>query len=126
MENKKNILLIVEDDTSLLNILNDKFSKEGFEVIKADTGKEGISEAVEYKPDMILLDIEMPGMDGIEFLKLLREDKWGKTAQVFLLTNNNDPERIADSMKYGAFNYWIKADHKLEDIVEKVKEKIFS
>ena len=126
MENKKKILIveIVEDDVSLSNALSDKFENEHFEVLKAKNGEEGLTVALRERPDIILLDIIMPVMDGITMLHKLREDEWGKKAHVVVLTNVSDMSGIARAIENGAFEYYVKSDTQIENIVESVKKTI--
>src|SRR6185295_10847997 len=86
MEDKKKIL-IVEDELPMLNALSDTFKDEGFIVIQAHDGEEGLESAKETLPDIILVDILMPKMDGMTMLKKLREDENGKNIPVIVLTN---------------------------------------
>lgn len=123
MENKKKILIveIVEDEATLSNALSDKFAHEHFEVLKAKNGAEGLSVALSQHPDLILLDLAMPVMDGITMLKKLRTDDWGKSAHAIILTNASDTEKVAEAMENEVFEYHVKSDTKIEDIVARVK-----
>lgn len=124
-EAKKILLIeIVEDEEPILKILSEKFSREGFETVEAEDGEDGLKKALEHKPDLILLDLLMPRMDGITMLNKLREDAWGKEVPVVVLTNLNDKEKIAAATENKAFDYLIKADWKLDDIVRKVKQRL--
>jgi len=125
MDNDKKIrVLVVEDDTALCYALREKLSGDGFDVLIAKDGEEGLKMAIDEKPDIILLDVIMPKMDGIEMLKRLREDEWGETVPVLVLSNDDDPEHIKDTLKGNASDYLIKSDWTLEDIVKKVKKKL--
>ena len=126
MENKKKILIIeiVEDEAALSNALSDKFTHEHFEVLKAKNGEEGLAIALSQRPDIILLDIIMPVMDGITMLHKLREDEWGKKAYVVILTNVSDMSGIAATLHNGAFEYYVKSDTQIENIVESVKRTL--
>lgn len=115
---------IVEDEEPVLNVLSSRFEKEGFEVIRASDGEEGLKAALEHQPDLILLDLLMPRMDGISMLKKLREDDWGKNVPVIVLTNLNDADKVASATEGGAFDFLVKADWKLEDLVKKVRQKL--
>lgn len=117
-------ILIVEDEESLLKVLADKFKIEGFEVLSAQNGFEGLAMAFKEKPDLILLDIIMPKMDGLSMLKELRKDESGKNIKVIMLTNLSGEENMADAITNGSFEYLIKSDWKIEDLVKRVKEKI--
>lgn len=122
MEKKK--ILIVEDDVALLNVLVEKFTKEGYKVVSAKDGAVGLKTALLERPNIILLDIIMPVMDGMTMLQRLRKDEWGKGAKVLLLTNLNSAEKVVDALDNGVFDYLVKADWSLNDIVEKVNKRL--
>ncbi|MBI5221908.1 MAG: response regulator [Candidatus Magasanikbacteria bacterium] len=123
MENKKTIL-IVEDEVSLLNALRDKLTREGFVTLEAKNGEEGLEVALREHPDLILLDIIMPVMDGMTMLSKLRNDSWGKKVKVIILTNLSDTEKVSAAMAKGTFDYLVKADWKLEEVIVKIKERL--
>jgi DNA-binding response OmpR family regulator len=120
-------ILIVEDDASLLRGLTDKFTRENFLVFFARNGVEGLSSALAHHPDVILLDIVMPQMDGLMMLQTLRtKDEWGKHVPVVFLTNlspDNDKIIARISEDEPAY-YLIKSDFLLSDVVAKVNEAI--
>ncbi len=122
----KNVLVIeeIEDDALLRKVLHDKLVLEGFGVLEANNGEEGLAVALERHPDLILLDILMPKMGGLAMLKKLREDEWGKTARVIILTNYDDVEKIADALGNRVFEYYLKADTPLDELIRKVKENL--
>jgi DNA-binding response OmpR family regulator len=124
MQKNQTIILIVEDNRSLLSALVDKFRMENFNVLFATDGKEGLEMALKNEPDIILLDILMPKMDGMTMLEKLRQtNKMGKEVPVIFLTNvepNN--EMIMKITKYTPAFYLIKSDFKMEEIVDKVRE----
>lgn len=122
MESKKKIL-IVEDETALLNALRDELKREGFLVTGAKNGKEGLEIALREQPNLILLDIIMPVMDGMDMLREIRKDKWGKKVPVIVLTNLSSSEKVADMMDNEVFEYLVKANVKIGDVVAKVKER---
>jgi CheY-like chemotaxis protein len=117
-------ILIVEDEIALINVLSDKLTNEGYDVIKAMDGKEGLRVAISDQPDLILLDINLPVMDGITMLKELRKDEFGKTVEVVMLTNFNEYKLLADALAQGAHDYIVKSDWKLEDIVKLIRDKL--
>lgn len=125
MENKK-IILITEDEKSLRGALHDKLKNEGFDVLEAKDGIEGLSVSLSEHPDLILLDIMMPKMDGMSMLQKLREDTWGKTVPVIILTNlsSADEERNREIVALEPTYYFEKADKSIEEIVEKIKERL--
>lgn len=121
---KKRTILIVEDEPQILQLLFDYLSAVGFYTIKAMDGKEGLKKSLKEKPDLILLDIILPKMDGLTMLKKLRQDKWGKDAKVIILTNLSDGDSVAAALKSGVYDFLVKADWKLADVVKKVKERM--
>jgi DNA-binding response OmpR family regulator len=119
MENSKTILL-VEDDSFVSDIYQTKISKEGFKVISAENGIEAIKKLEESIPDLILLDIVMPYMDGIDVLrKIKKEEKW-KKIPVILLTNLSDKEKIEEALGIGADDYLIKSHFTPSEVISKV------
>lgn len=123
-QTSKKTILVVEDEISLRSALRDKLTREGFAILEAKNGEEGLGVSLREHPDLILLDIVMPVMDGMTMLKKLREDTWGKTAKVIILTNLSESVKVAEVMAQGSFDYLVKSDWKLEDVVKKVKERI--
>jgi len=125
MENTKKIL-VVEDDVPLRNVISNKLEREGFAVLEARNGQEGLETALSTHPELILLDIIMPVMDGMTMLKKLREDSWGADAKVFMLTNLSDTKKVADAVMQGSYDYLVKTDWTLEDIVTRIRERVGS
>jgi DNA-binding response OmpR family regulator len=124
MINKMNKILIIEDEELLRRALTDKFTKENFKVFEASDGKIGLDVALKEHPDLILLDIIMPVMDGMTFLKELRKDDWGANVPVIILTNLSDGEKAEQGASHDVYEYLIKSNYKLEDVVAKVKERL--
>jgi len=118
-------ILVVEDELPMLKALSDKFSLEGFGVLEAKDGEEGLKAAFGKKPDLIILDIFMPVMDGKAMFEKLREDDWGKSVPVIILTNLNPDDKTLDElMKNGPSYYFVKSKWKLEELVAKVKKEL--
>ena len=122
MDNKT--ILVVDDDLSLREILQEKLENENFSVISAINGQEGLEIAKAKHPDLILLDINMPIMDGLEMLKALRKDDWGEDVPVILLTIVREEEKIAEAIEKEACDYIIKSNWDLDKVVEKIKSKL--
>lgn len=122
--NKKS-LLIVEDDIALRKVLNDRLTNDGFVTYEAQNGEEGLAQALAHHPDLIILDIFMPKMDGISMLAKLREaDAWGKHVNVLVLTNSTDAQTIAKVTGYGSIDFLIKSEWSLEALVARIRERI--
>lgn len=117
-------ILIVEDEAPLREALAFKFKAERLSVATAKNGKEGLEIALQNHPKIILLDIIMPIMNGLDMLKNLRKDEWGKSASVILLTNVGSNNEIEQAIGEGVFDYIIKTDWQIEDVVNKVKAKL--
>jgi len=101
-----------------------KFTHEGFEVFQAGDGETGLAIALKEHPDLILLDIIMPKMDGMTLLKKLRTDAWGKKVPVIILTNLSDDRNIAEAMEGGVYDFLVKSSWEADDLVKRVKERL--
>ncbi len=122
-KNKEKIkVLIIEDEEMLVNMYITKFEKEGYQASKAQNGKIGIEQAQSIKPDIILLDIMMPEVDGFMVLKNLKNNPETKDIPVIMLSNLGQEEDIEKGNKLGAVDYLIKADLTPKEVVNKVKE----
>jgi len=114
-------ILIVEDELAYLELLNAQLSKEGYTVITATDGKKGLDMAKNENPDLILLDIRLPVMDGMAMLSLLREE--GIHTKVVILTNlEPDNKIIKGAVKDQPSYYFIKSDIRFNDLIGKIKE----
>jgi len=115
-------ILIVEDDTFLLNIYKTKFEFENFKVSTAENGEVGLAEIRKKHPDLILLDILMPKMDGFAVLEELKKDKSIQNIPVILLTNLGQKDDVQKGLELGAKDYIIKAHFKPSEVLEKVRK----
>lgn len=115
-------LLIVEDEPLIQKVYQTHLEKKGFKVLTANNGKEGLKASKKEQPDLILLDILMPVMDGMTMLEELRKDAWGKSARVLVLTNLSMDEDSKFIKELGAIGFLVKADHTLEDVSDKINE----
>lgn len=116
-------ILIIEDDLAYSKLLNDQLTERSYKIFTAFDGVAGLSKAKKEKPDLILLDIRMPKMDGLTMLKALRKDSRGKKTKTIMLTNLEPDETIVhkvvdDQPAY----YFVKSDTKLEDLIKKIDE----
>ena len=121
MKNSKKIL-IIEDEPDILELLVDKFVSEKFKVLQSTSAEKGIKLALANKPDFILLDIILFKMDGITMLKKLRQNPWGKNVPVIILSNVTDQTKVSEAMRLGVYDYIIKTNLILNDLVKQVKE----
>jgi len=115
-------ILIVEDDKAFLWILKQAFDEAGFNVVFGQDGQEGVKMAQTEHPDLILLDILMPRMNGIETAKEIK--KMGITTPIIFLTNVSDLKQMSKAVEVTSSDYIIKSDVPIDKIVSRVKEKL--
>lgn len=117
-------ILIIENETAIRQILTDKLTRENFIVFQANNGLDGLEKAFAEHPDLITLDLFMPKMNGLEVLKKLHKDAWGKQIPVIILTNISDDPHVLDTIKDKNCEYLIKTNHNLASVVEKIRAKL--
>lgn len=115
-------VLLVEDDAFLLNIYKTKLEMEGYKVTPADNGESGLQQAGLKSPDIILLDVLLPKMDGFTVLEKLKSDPKTVNIPVMMLTNLGQKDDVERGLKGGAVDYLIKAHFKPSEVVEKIKK----
>ena len=114
-------ILIIEDDKFLRELITQKLFKEGYEVSEAVDGEEGLKKLKEEKPDLVLLDLILPGIDGFEVLARTREESTLSSIPVIILSNLGQKEDVEKGLKMGAVDYLIKAHFTPGEIIEKIK-----
>lgn len=119
-------IAIIEDDPTISQMYRMKFESDGFEVRLAANGQIGIEVVEKFQPDIILLDLQMPEMDGTEALKHIRSKDWGETIPVIVLTNLGEEEAPRELKKLGVYSYIVKANLTPRQVVEQVKSAIKS
>lgn len=124
MSEKKYKVAIIEDEPFLASMYTTKFELEGFEVLRASNGEEGLKAIQDGKPDLILLDVIMPKVDGFEVLEKLRANPETATMPVILLTNLGQRTDIEKGLSMGATDYIIKANYTPAQVVAKVKQHL--
>ena len=117
-------ILIVEDEPTLQKTLSIALQQEGYEVKSALDGEIGLKLAKEIKPDLILLDLILPKIDGFEALEELKNNDVTKDIPIIVLTNLESTQEIEKALVMGATTYLVKANYDLKDIIEKIKETI--
>lgn len=121
---KQKILLLVEDDDQIFRVLMKNFEQEGLQVLSAKNGEDGLAICLEKHPNLIVLDIVMPRMDGITMLEKLRQDEWGKNARVLILTNLVDLEKEAAAAKQKVAGFLIKTEWPIDKLMERIKKEL--
>jgi len=124
MSNNRHTILIVEDEDALSGVLKDRFENEGFDVLLAKDGAQGLMLALDKQPDLILLDIIMPKVGGMTMLKKLRTYEKGKDIRVVVMTNVNDSKDVHEALEHGARDYMVKSDWVISDLVESVRKQL--
>lgn len=117
-------ILIIEDEQAVLKVLSEKITKEGFMVLQATDGENGLALALKEHPDLILLDLVLPKIDGLVLLKKLRDDSWGANAPVMILTNLSDNKRVAEAMALGVYEYLVKSSWDIDEVIQKIEGKL--
>jgi len=117
-------ILFIEDESTLQKRIGEFLGKQGYKVISALDGETGFKLAQKEKPDLILLDIILPKLDGFEILKRIKDDKEIQNTPVIILTNLEKSTDIEKSLELGATTYLIKSDQSLEDVLEKIKKAL--
>ena len=116
----KKAILIIEDDKFLRDLMARKLLKEGFDISEAVDGEQGVKEVKEKKPDLILLDLILPGLDGFDVLAKIKEDPVLAEIPVIILSNLGQKDDIERGLKLGAIDYLIKAHFTPGEIIEKI------
>jgi len=117
-------ILIIEDDKFLRELIAQKLIKEGYEASEAVDGEEGLKKIKEVKPDLVLLDLILPGIDGFEVLSKMREESTLSRIPVIILSNLGQKEDVEKGLKFGAVDYLIKAHFTPGEIIEKIKSAL--
>ena len=119
---KKKTIFLVEDDLFLVKAYRIKLQQENFEIWEANDGKEAMKFLEKDPPDLVLLDLMLPGISGFDILAAIRKnDKW-KDVKVIILTNLGQPTDIERGKKFGIIDYIIKADVKINDVIDRIKK----
>jgi len=115
-------IAIIEDDSVINQMYRMKFEADGFDVQVADNGKSGIELVEKYQPDIILLDLQMPEMNGDQALARIRSKDWGKNIPVIILTNLGAEESPKELKDLNIHSYIVKAEFTPSQVVARVKE----
>lgn len=121
---EKSKILIVEDDQFLVKIYQTKLESEGFDIELALDGEEGIKKAAKFMPELILLDLILPKMNGFEVLKKLKSEEKTKNIPVIILSNLGQESDVKQGKELGAADYLVKSDHSINEIIDKIKKEL--
>ncbi|MDD5251165.1 MAG: response regulator [Patescibacteria group bacterium] len=115
-------ILIIEDDAPLSAMVQNRFKRELYETVSALNGSEGLDAARKYRPDIIVLDLLLPVMNGFDVLSALRKDELTRDIPVLVLSNLSRAEDIQRTQMLGANGYLVKTDVSLKYVTEKIKD----
>ena len=121
---KKYKILLVEDDESLSNVYVTRFEAEGFDIRRVGNGEDALATAINYQPDIILLDIMMPKVDGFDVLDILKNTNKTKDLKIIMLSALSQEMDIDKAKKLGADDYLIKSEVTIADVIEKIKKQL--
>lgn len=124
MEVQKKKLLLVEDDVALSNVYRSRLELEGFDIREVHNGEDALSEAVAYKPDLILLDAMMPKISGFDVLDILRNTPETTNIRVIMLTALSQPKDRERAENLGVDDYLVKSQVVIGDVVERIKHHL--
>lgn len=123
-DGKKKTIFLIEDDLFLVKAYRIKLQQENFEIWEANDGKEAMKFLEKDPPDLVLLDLMLPGVSGFDILAAIRKnDKW-KNVKVIILSNLGQPMDIERGKQFGVIDYIIKANVKINDVIDKIKKSI--
>ena len=122
---EKKTVLLVEDDQALRELYATALIKAGFDIKMAENGEQGAMVALAQHPDLILLDIDMPIMNGHEAAQRIRQDSWGKDARIIFLTNHSDAQNVAHAIMQKPEDYIVKANVPIKDMINQVRIAIY-
>jgi len=117
-------LAIIEDDQVISQMYRMKFEADGFDVQLANNGKHGVELVEAFLPDIILLDLQMPEMNGVEALEIIRANDWGKNIPVMILTNLGEEEAPKELRGLGIHSYIVKANLTPRQVAQRVREAL--
>jgi len=119
-------ILLVEDDIGLATVYKARLAAEGFEVFHCENGEEALSDAIKYKPDLILLDVMMPKISGFDVLDILRNTPETVNVKVIMLTALSQEKDVEKAKKLGADDYLVKSQVVIADVIERIKHHLGS
>jgi len=122
----KKTVLIIEDEADIREAMVDYLSESDYKVLAASDGITGLQTALGEHPDLILLDLMLPAMNGQEVLRKLREDRWGKNAVVIIMSAQDDLSNIGMAYESGVTEYIMKSNASLEELSKKIRETLLA
>lgn len=122
----KGTVLVVDDDPNIRDLYQSAFDTAGMAVLAAGSGEEAVKLALEHHPEVILMDIIMPGMNGHETVSKIRFDDWGETAKIIYLTNLSDAENVVHAVERQSDEYIVKANTNVQEVVNRARAVMYT
>lgn len=117
-------ILLVEDDDTLAEIYRQRLQLEGFNTRRSKDGEEALKDAIEFNPDLILLDVMMPRMNGFDVLDILRNTEQTKNMRIIMLTALSQPKDAERAKELGADDFLVKSQVVISDVVDRIKHHL--
>lgn len=117
-------ILLVEDDDTLAEIYRQRLQLEGFNTRRSKDGEEALKDAIEFNPDLILLDVMMPRMNGFDVLDILRNTEQTKNMCIIMLTALSQPKDAERAKELGADDFLVKSQVVISDVVDRIKHHL--
>lgn len=124
MDGQKKKILLVEDDDTLAEVYRQRLELEGFDVRRSNNGESALSDAVEYRPDLILLDVMIPNLSGFDVLDILRNSPQSRNVYIIMLTALSQPKDAERAKQLGADDFLVKSQVVIGDVVARIKNKL--
>ena len=124
MDGQKKKILLVEDDDTLAEVYRQRLELEGFDVRRSNNGEVALKDAVEYHPDLILLDVMMPNLNGFYFLDILRNSPQTRNIHIIMLTALSQPKDAERARELGADDFLVKSQVVIGDVVARIKHQL--
>ncbi|HNZ83702.1 MAG TPA: response regulator [Candidatus Pacearchaeota archaeon] len=117
-------ILLIEDDTLLLDLVQNKLKEYGYDVLGKQSGEDGLEVIAEFFPDLILLDMLLPGIDGIQTLEQIKKNPKSTEIPVIIISNSGQPVELGRAEQLGARDWLIKVDFDLDELIDKIIKQI--
>jgi CheY-like chemotaxis protein len=119
---KKPVILVIEDEEALRDAIRTKLLNSGFAVLSSNTAEEGLEMLEFHTPNLVWLDLLLPGMGGFQFLERIRKDERHKDIPVIIVSVSASPEKVQHAFQLNVVDYVVKSQYRLEDIVKKISD----
>lgn len=123
-DGQKKKILLVEDDDTLAEVYRQRLELEGFKVRRSNNGEIALKDAVEFHPDLVLLDVMMPNLNGFDVLDILRNSPQTRNVHIIMLTALSQPKDAEKAKQLGADDFLVKSQVVIGDVVQRIKHQL--